>query len=86
MEDILDEVKLLVSRGVKEFQVIAQELTYYGIDLYKSQKLPELIERMAKIPNIGKWSAYKVFILVKNPRGGRNALSLSLLTIQTLQT
>jgi ribosomal protein S12 methylthiotransferase len=52
MEDILDEVKLLVSRGVKEFQVIAQELTYYGIDLYKSQKLPELIERMAKIPGV----------------------------------
>ncbi len=52
MEDILDEVKLLVSRGVKEFQVIAQELTYYGIDLYKSQKLPELIEKMAKIPGV----------------------------------
>ena len=52
MEDILDEVKLLVSRGVKEFQIIAQELTYYGIDLYKSQKLPELIERMAKIPGV----------------------------------
>lgn len=52
MEDILDEVKQLVSKGVKEFQVIAQELTYYGIDLYKSQKLPELIEKMAKIPGV----------------------------------
>ena len=35
MEEILDEVRLLVSEGVKEFQVIAQELTYYGVDLYK---------------------------------------------------
>ena len=34
MEEILDEVRRLVSRGVKEFQVIAQELTYYGLDLY----------------------------------------------------
>ena len=52
MEEILDEVKLLVSQGVKEFQVIAQELTYYGVDLYKTQKLPELIERMAQIPGV----------------------------------
>lgn len=52
IEDILDEVKYLVSRGVKEFQVIAQELTYYGIDLYKKQVLPELIERMADIPGV----------------------------------
>ena len=37
MEEILDEVRLLVSEGVKEFQVIAQELTYYGVDLYKSK-------------------------------------------------
>ena len=36
MEEILDEVKYLVARGVKEFQVIAQELTYYGVDLYKN--------------------------------------------------
>lgn len=52
MEDILDEVRMLVGRGVKEFQVIAQELTYYGIDLYKRQALPELIERMAEIPGV----------------------------------
>ena len=47
IEDILDEVRMLVSRGVKEFQVIAQELTYYGLDLYHRQMLPELIERVA---------------------------------------
>lgn len=52
MEEILDEVRLLVSEGVKEFQVIAQELTYYGVDLYKKQMLPELIDRMAKIPGV----------------------------------
>lgn len=52
MEEILDEVRMLVSQGVKEFQVIAQELTYYGVDLYKRQALPELIERMADIPGV----------------------------------
>lgn len=52
MEEIIKEVKLLVSQGVKEFQVIAQELTYYGVDLYKSQKLPELIEKIAQVPGV----------------------------------
>ena len=52
MEEIIDEVKLLVSQGAKEFQIIAQELTYYGVDLYKSQKLPELIERIAQVPGV----------------------------------
>jgi ribosomal protein S12 methylthiotransferase len=52
MEEILDEVRMLVAEGVKEFQVIAQELTYYGVDLYHEQKLPELIERIAQIPGV----------------------------------
>lgn len=52
MDEILDEVRMLVAQGVKEFQVIAQELTYYGVDLYKRQALPELIERMAEIPGV----------------------------------
>ena len=52
MDEILDEVRMLVTQGVKEFQVIAQELTYYGVDLYKKQALPELIERMAEIPGV----------------------------------
>ena len=52
MEEILDEVRSLVAEGVKEFQVIAQELTYYGVDLYQRQMLPELIERMAAIPGV----------------------------------
>lgn len=52
MEEIVEEVKYLVSEGVKEFQVIAQELTYYGIDLYKKQMLPELIERISDVPGV----------------------------------
>lgn len=52
MESIVEEVKDLVSKGVKEFQIIAQELTYYGLDLYKKQMLPELIEKIADIPGV----------------------------------
>lgn len=52
MEDILDEVRRLVSEGVKEFQVIAQELTFYGVDLYGERRLPELVERMSEIPGV----------------------------------
>jgi ribosomal protein S12 methylthiotransferase len=51
-EEILNEVKYLVSQGVKEFQIIAQELTYYGLDLYKKQLLPELIEQISDIPGV----------------------------------
>ena len=54
MEEILDEVRWLVSQGTKEFQVIAQELTYYGIDLYGEQRIAELVERMAEIEGV-KW-------------------------------
>jgi len=52
IEDIVSEVQELVSKGVKEFQVIAQELTYYGLDLYKERKIAELIEHMAQIPGV----------------------------------
>lgn len=52
MEEILDEVRYLVGQGVKEFQVIAQELTYYGVDLYKRQALPELMERISDIAGV----------------------------------
>ncbi|WP_321480274.1 30S ribosomal protein S12 methylthiotransferase RimO [uncultured Bacteroides sp.] len=52
IEDILKEVRFLVSEGVKEFQIIAQELTYYGLDLYKKQLLPELIERISDEPGV----------------------------------
>ena len=52
MEAILEEVKLLVSQGVKELQIIAQELTYYGIDLYQKQMIAELIDQIAQVPGI----------------------------------
>lgn len=52
MEEIVDEVRSLVARGVKEFQIIAQELTYYGIDLYHEQMLPQLVEQLARIPGV----------------------------------
>lgn len=52
IEDILDEVKGYVGEGVKEFQIIAQELTYYGVDLYGKRKLSELIEQMADIEGV----------------------------------
>lgn len=52
MEEIEEEVRRLVLEGVKEFQVIAQDLTYYGLDLYKKMELPTLIERIAKIKGV----------------------------------
>ena len=54
IEEILDEVKYLVKQGVKEFQVIAQELTYYGVDIDGKQHIAELVERMSDIPGV-KW-------------------------------
>lgn len=52
--EILDEVRQLVADGVKEFQIIAQELTYYGVDLDGKHHITELISRMADIPGV-KW-------------------------------
>lgn len=52
MEEILSEVEWLVGQGVKEFQVIAQELTYYGVDIDGQQHLAELVERMADIEGV----------------------------------
>lgn len=52
MEEILDEVRQLVALGVKEFNVIAQELTFYGVDLYHRRALAELIDRMADINGV----------------------------------
>ena len=52
MAEILDEVRQLVKDGTKEFNVIAQELTYYGVDLDGKQHIGELIEQMADIPGV----------------------------------
>lgn len=52
IDEILDEVKMLVGRGVKEFNVIAQDLSSYGIDLYGEMKLAELIDTMANVDGV----------------------------------
>lgn len=52
IEEIVDEVKYLVGMGVKEFQVIAQDLSYYGVDLYKEMRLAELVERISDVPGV----------------------------------
>lgn len=52
IENIAEEVKMLVERGIKEFNVIAQDLSSYGTDIYGKVMLPELIETIAKIPGV----------------------------------
>ena len=52
MEDIEQEVRWLAAQGVKEFQIIAQDLSSYGTDVYSALKLPELIERLADIGGV----------------------------------
>ncbi|WP_270214672.1 30S ribosomal protein S12 methylthiotransferase RimO [Parabacteroides distasonis] len=52
MDEIVDEVRGLVAQGVKEFQMIAQYLTFYGLDRYKRMALPELVERVSDIPGV----------------------------------
>ena len=51
-EEILNEVRELVGEGVKEFQVIAQELTYYGVDIDGQQHIAELVSAIADIPGV----------------------------------
>ncbi|WP_449190581.1 30S ribosomal protein S12 methylthiotransferase RimO [Tannerella forsythia] len=52
MEEIIDEARLLTRKGVKEIQLIAQDLTYYGLDIYHKTVLPELVERLSDISGI----------------------------------
>lgn len=52
MDEILDEVRMLAANGTREFQVIAQELTYYGVDQDGKQGIAELIDRMAQIEGV----------------------------------
>lgn len=54
IEDIESEVKALVAEGVKEFNIIAQDLSAYGSDIYGKLMLPQLIEKIAQIPGV-KW-------------------------------
>lgn len=52
MEQILDEVRMLVGEGVKEFQILAQDLSYYGEDLYGENRLAMLVDQMAQIEGV----------------------------------
>ncbi|MDH6358297.1 30S ribosomal protein S12 methylthiotransferase RimO [Parabacteroides sp. PF5-9] len=52
IEELIEEAKILVKKGVKEFQLIAQDLTYYGLDRYKRLALPELVERLSDVPGV----------------------------------
>lgn len=52
IEDLVKEAETLAKRGVKEIMLIAQELTYYGLDLYKKRMLPDLLKRLSDVPGI----------------------------------
>jgi ribosomal protein S12 methylthiotransferase len=52
IESLVNEAKSLAKRGVKELMLIAQELTYYGLDIYKKRALPELLEALADVDGI----------------------------------
>lgn len=52
IDDLIREAKELAKRGVKELMLIAQELTYYGLDLYKSRELPQLLKRLSEVEGI----------------------------------
>jgi ribosomal protein S12 methylthiotransferase len=52
IDSLVDEAKRLADRGVKELMLIAQELTYYGLDIYKKRELPKLLHALADVPGI----------------------------------
>lgn len=52
IEELVTEARHLVSRGVKEIMLIGQELTYYGLDLYKKRALPELLKHLSDVPGL----------------------------------
>lgn len=52
IEDLVDEAKKLAAKGVKELMLIAQELTFYGLDIYKKRRLPELLAELSKVEGI----------------------------------
>jgi ribosomal protein S12 methylthiotransferase len=52
MDEIIREATILAVKGVKEINVISQDTTYYGLDLYKKRMLPELLERLSRIPGL----------------------------------
>ena len=87
IEDIEDEVKYLVKNGVKEFQVIAQDLSFYGLDNYKRLALPDLIKRLSDIKGV-EWLRlhyayptqfpYEILDVIKERENVCNYLDLAL--------
>lgn len=52
IEEVIIEAKKLVAMGVKEIMLIAQELTYYGLDIYKKRALPDLLKHLSDVPGL----------------------------------
>ena len=70
VEDIVNEARILASRGVKELILIAQDTTFYGLDLYRSQKIIDLLIQLQKIErNLGEVEIYQAFYPVVDDGG-----------------
>ncbi len=67
IEDLVNEAKFLIKKGVKEIILIAQDLSYYGIDIYKEFKLAELIDRLSDLKGL-KWLRLHYTFPAKFPR------------------
>ena len=67
IEQLVNNAKSLVANGVKELMLIAQDLTYYGLDLYKKRALADLLKELAKVKGI-EWISIKTKTTANNPR------------------
>lgn len=67
IEELVGEAKFLISKGVKEIILIAQDLSYYGIDIYKEPKLGELIDKLSDIKGL-KWLRLHYMFPAKFPK------------------
>ncbi len=74
LETIVAEATLLASKGVRELVVIAQDTTYYGLDLYGERRLPELLDRLGGIPGIA-WVRLMYAYPAKFPKGVLEVMS-----------
>lgn len=74
MEDLVQEAKNLAKRGVKELMLIAQELTYYGLDIYKKRRLPDLLDALAAVEGI-EWIRLHYAYPTKFPLGIFDAMA-----------
>jgi ribosomal protein S12 methylthiotransferase len=74
IEDILDEARKLAKQGVKELLLISQDLTYYGVDLYKKQMLPELVEKISGL-GLFRWIRLHYLYPTTFPEGLMHTIS-----------